>query len=255
MGGTLSSVFYGTVHHGVWSFQHRRIHPQVSKYRRPRRTEQACEAPRTLWAVTISAGKIGRRVPGAKRSVPQWCRFSPCPQKLSHPIFCYPSTEKLLSRLMTRHREKKDEFGIRSMLGSAQAAPYELDAGETSHVVSLASFAMNPSGRVAGLRADSCVVCDNLAAGDVPGRPTHRVLECWSAGEHLLRGFDLRRLSTSSATCRRLRQSLCQKHRVPGRGYKRFPRRYLHDTAGACRPRTLTNRQKVECPLFPFRKA
>ena len=30
----------------------------------------------------------------------------------------------------------------------------------------------------------------------------------------------------------RLRQWLCQKHRVRGRGYKRFPRRYLHDTAG-----------------------
>ena len=35
--------------------------------------------------VTIFAGKIGRRMPGAKRSVPQGDQFSLCPQKLSHP--------------------------------------------------------------------------------------------------------------------------------------------------------------------------
>ena len=33
-------------------------------------------------------------------------------------------------------------------------------------------------------------------------------------------------------TDERLRQWLCQKHRVRGRGYKRFPRQYLHGTAG-----------------------
>jgi hypothetical protein len=41
-------------------------------------------------------------------------------------------------------------------------------------------------------------------------------------------------------TCRRLRQWLCAKHKMPGQGYSRFPDKYLHQTLGLIRLPELT---------------